>query len=58
MDKFEYTIKTLAIEEFKCLEALRVEERYGVHPEYRPSEIDWQSRLNELQEARNILSNM
>ncbi len=51
----EYAIRTLEIELAKIEEAQRVEDRYSVYPEYRPSQIEWKAHMIELHKAINAL---
>lgn len=51
----EYAIRTLEIEMARIEEAQRVEERYSVYPEYRPSQIEWKERMIELYKAIDVL---
>ena len=41
----QYAIETLEIEANKLKEAIRTEERYCVHPEYFPPQIEFKERL-------------
>lgn len=51
----EYAIRTLEIELAKIEDAQRVEDRYSVYPEYKPSQIEWKARMIELHMAIEAL---
>ena len=51
----EYAIRTLELELARIEEAQRVEDRYSVYPEYKPSQIEWKARMIELHKAIEAL---
>ena len=54
----KYAIETLRIEEYKLKEAIRVEERYSVYPEYKFTQIEYRERLKEILKAIEILEKL
>jgi hypothetical protein len=51
----KYAIETLKIEEYKLREAIRVEEKYSVYPEYKFTQIEYKERLIEILKAIELL---